>query len=1057
MDNRASLSLRQSIRTRLLVLLLGLTIVSVGTIAYLGVNSILRAGQIAEQASSAALRVQAEEYLRQLTVGDAQRNALTLKRVEHEVENLAQYTASILEKRDVLAGGAYWQVQDHMFMGQEGQYINGQDDITSVHVPNFVNIDDELLIVLELSSYLDFIFPACEDNPDTIAVYLGTEQGITRYYPNVNLGAVLPPDFRVTQRPWYVISTPENNPERKAVWSSVYEDATGQGLLVTAAAPVYVHRDEFVGVVGIDLVLRDIAASVEANRLLGGGYSFLVDDTGRAIALPEQGYRDILNRSPEAGEFGADLSAVTTGFAPVLVEMMAGATGFQSVAESEKELFVAYAPLEGTGWSLANVVEAGNILQAVTALQEELEASTHALVLRRILPVGAIILLVAVLVGLLLTRRLVAPLQELAMAAQRIGGGEWDTLLPQAGDDEIGVLTRAFRAMVAHIRELVEGLEARVAERTRELESTAGDLSDRSEALEDTLVKLQKREMELKEAVRLQEKARRRQEEINRELQAANEAVRRRSAQLQATAEVSQAIAQVRDPDELLSQVTQFISRHFGFYHVGIFIIDEAGRDAVLWAANSDGGQRMLARKHRLRVGEQGIVGYVTGSGRPRIALDVGTDAVFFDNPDLSRTRSEMALPLRRGAEIIGALDVQSTEPGAFDDQDVAVLQMLADQVSIALENARLFAQARAALDEAEAAHRQYLRQEWRRYAQRATDLSHEYLLAGRENLAGRPLPAGDAAFANASTVILSPEAGDRGSALAVPVKLRDQVIGVLDLEETDENRQWSEEEIALAESVAEQLALTLESTRLFEQTQARAEEQTVLAEMGRVLTTMLDAEAVIESIYRHTSRLMDTTNLYIALYHPEQDQVSFALYVEGESTRWWVGRRQMGKGLTEHVIHTREPLLIPENVVQWLEEQGVEAIGQVAQSWLGVPMLIGERTIGVIALQSYTTPRLFNEHHRDLLSAIANQAAIAIQNANLFEQAQARARRERLIREITDKIRGKTDLDAILQTTVTELGKALATSRAAIRLGTENELTSAAHKSWASGQDGEQ
>ena len=291
--------------------------------------------------------------------------------------------------------------------------------------------------------------------------------------------------------------------------------------------------------------------------------------------------------------------------------------------------------------------------------------------------------------------------------------------------------------------------------------------------------------------------------------------------------------------------------------------------------------------------------------------------------------------------------------------------------------------------------------------------------------------------------LILADDGEEGGQTIAVPISLRGQPIGALAVEPPPGGRPWNEEEIALVESVATQLALAIENARLFEQTQARAEEQTVLAEMGRVLTTMLDVEAVIESIYRHTSRLMDTTNLYIALYHPEQDRVSFALYVEGESTRWRVGKRQMGKGLTEHVIRIREPLLIPENVVQWLEEQGIESIGQVAQSWLGVPMLIGERTIGVIAVQSYTTPRIYNEHHRDLLSSIANQSAIAIQNANLFEQAQARARRERLIREITDKIRGQTGLDAILQTTVVELGKALGTSHTAIRLGTETELVS--------------
>jgi putative methionine-R-sulfoxide reductase with GAF domain len=188
---------------------------------------------------------------------------------------------------------------------------------------------------------------------------------------------------------------------------------------------------------------------------------------------------------------------------------------------------------------------------------------------------------------------------------------------------------------------------------------------------------------------------------------------RRRADLLQASAQVSRAIARVRDVDLLLPLLTRLISRHLGFYHVGIFLLDDTGRYAVLRAANSEGGQRMLARAHRLAVGSQGIVGYATGTGQARIARDVGVDATYFDNPELSRTRSEMAIPLHIENDIIGALDVQSAEPAAFDEDDVNMLTILADQVAIAIENARLFQQTQAALNEAQESYRRYLRQEW--------------------------------------------------------------------------------------------------------------------------------------------------------------------------------------------------------------------------------------------------------------------------------------------------------------------------------------------------------
>jgi methyl-accepting chemotaxis protein len=193
--------------------------------------------------------------------------------------------------------------------------------------------------------------------------------------------------------------------------------------------------------------------------------------------------------------------------------------------------------------------------------------------------------------------------------------------------------------------------------------------------------------------------------EMNRQLSARSRDLERRSVQLQAAAEVSRTAISVRDLDTLLSQVTHLIGEQFGFYHVGIFLLDEETEAyAVLKAANSEGGQQMLEKGHRLKVGEQGVVGYVTGTGEARIVLDVGTDAVHFDNPLLPETRSEMALPLKLGGQIIGALDVQSTEAGAFDEKDATVLQTMADQLAIAIENAGLLQETQQTVRELSAA-----------------------------------------------------------------------------------------------------------------------------------------------------------------------------------------------------------------------------------------------------------------------------------------------------------------------------------------------------------------
>jgi PAS domain S-box-containing protein len=179
----------------------------------------------------------------------------------------------------------------------------------------------------------------------------------------------------------------------------------------------------------------------------------------------------------------------------------------------------------------------------------------------------------------------------------------------------------------------------------------------------------------------------------------------RRTTQLQVAAEVARDATTVHNLDDLLDSAANMVRDRFGFYHAGVFLIDEAGAGAggeyaVLRSATGDAGRQMLEQGHRLKVGEVGIVGHVCASGEPRIAHNVGADAVHFVNPLLPGTRSEMALPLRVEGHVIGALDVQSAEEAAFHQDDVEILQVMADQLAVAIERTRLFQQKQTALEE---------------------------------------------------------------------------------------------------------------------------------------------------------------------------------------------------------------------------------------------------------------------------------------------------------------------------------------------------------------------
>lgn len=324
----------------------------------------------------------------------------------------------------------------------------------------------------------------------------------------------------------------------------------------------------------------------------------------------------------------------------------------------------------------------------------------------------------------------------------------------------------------------------------------------------------------------------------------------KRAAHLQAVSGVARSIAAVQDLDSLLPAITRLVSEQFGFYHAGIFLSDDANEFAVLSASNSAGGKRMLDRQHKLRLDAHSIVGYATSRGEPRIALDVGTDAVFFDNPDLPETRSEMALPLRVGGRVIGALDVQSTQTNAFSNEDINVLATLADQVAIAIENTRLFSEARTALAESQNTLDKYVKQEWGSYARQVRltgfvfDGKQVTPLDNDGKREQRPLPqTGGLSLENAS------------SAISIPIRLRGQTIGVLDVKSRSGQRKWTQDEIALLEAAAERAALALENARLVESAQRRAARERTIGDIAAKIGSVSDINSILQTTVEELGR----------------------------------------------------------------------------------------------------------------------------------------------------------------------------------------------------------
>ena len=346
------------------------------------------------------------------------------------------------------------------------------------------------------------------------------------------------------------------------------------------------------------------------------------------------------------------------------------------------------------------------------------------------------------------------------------------------------------------------------------------------------------------------------------ELELANQRNEKRARQFEAIAQVARATATNENLDSLLPRLTAVISEQFGFYHTGIFLLDERRENAVLRAANSEGGRRMLARGHKLPVGQTGIVGFVAATGNGRIALDVGADAVFFNNPDLPNTRSEMALPLRAGDQVIGALDVQSIQPNAFQEEDIEILSTLADQVSIAIQNSRSFETTQELLKEAQRISGSYMQDAWQ--VLQADELSIGYRVNDREITPLRkPVSSAQAkqALQEQQTVA---QAGEAAS-LAIPIRLRNEVIGIMDIRMPGEY-DWDEDDIDIAEAVAERLSLSLESSLLLKSTQRRAEIERITADItGRIgATTQFDS--ILRTAAEELSRALGGSDVLVQI-----------------------------------------------------------------------------------------------------------------------------------------------------------------------------------------------
>jgi GAF domain-containing protein/HAMP domain-containing protein len=445
-----------------------------------------------------------------------------------------------------------------------------------------------------------------------------------------------------------------------------------------------------------------------------------------------------------------------------------------------------------------------------------LKSSINSLLGSATLAVFAILIAVAAVA--ISASSIAEPISALANIAASFAAGKLSARASINRRDEIGALGNTYDQMAEQLQDIIGKLEQRVTDRTKDLES--------------------------------------------------------QSLRLRASAEIARDAATAHSLTELLDKASELIQNRFELYHTGIFLLDNNKEYAVLTASPTEAGKQMIANNHKLRIGEVGIVGRVAYTEEPRITLDTGADAVFFNNPYLPNTHSEMALPLKVENRMIGVLDVQSDQPQAFDEGDIAIMQILADQLATAIERARLLQQVEQNLSDLQKAYGQFTREGWKTLGESGllTKTGYRFDNIRIQPISETPVHGDEVMKTGTSVTYSKTNTGAAESQVAIPIKLRGQTIGVVSANLKDG---FTQNTITTLELAIERLAQSLESARLTEQSRQRADREQAIAQIAANISSAADFDTILRTTVEEVGKSLSDAEVSIQIISEIDNQKS--------------------------------------------------------------------------------------------------------------------------------------------------------------------------------------
>jgi len=590
--------------------------------------------------------------------------------------------------------------------------------------------------------------------------------------------------------------------------------------------------------------------------------------------------------------------------------------------------------------------------------------------------------------------RVIKPLRSLSDIARGFADGDWSRRAEVLSNDEVGLLANSFNHMADELGGQYRSLEQKVDERGR---------------------------------------------------------------QIRTAAEVAQNITTLSSLDEMLNKTVELLVQQFGFYQASVFLIDRGGKYIEFKTGFGAATDELVKKNYRLEVNFASIIGWVSANNQSRVASDVSEDPLHLKNELLPETRSEASMPISIGNLVLGVLDVQSTEAGAFSPETVAMLQTLSSQIATAIQTAGLTETSQVNFEELERLYRssrliaeanteqeilgissQILKEapypvimlymhnnklevfsssdstrndialstKLPNYSEANMDEIENYLLSGQVIAVSKSNDNIPSAFFDIMQKM------ELDNAAFLPIRKSGELTAIIIL--GGRKRILSNAIVQPYTNLADLMSITMEKADAIRQTEKHLREVEALASINEVVATSSNLQSFFANLHSKVQQIIGDYSMIVALYDEKSNTISIPFSYENKKIST-IESFPLGEGLTSILVRTRQPLMLVEDTEHKAAELGAKIVGKPARSWMGAPMLVQNIPIGALIIQDTDNDHAFDEDDLKFFSAIAGQVAGVINNVHLLDESEHRALQLETAAEIARDISGSLNLDELL------------------------------------------